>query len=128
MVAQAAAPSVINGTTVHTRATTYTVTCLPDDPYDGDAWAITVEFRGAWKYSEPRPEDQQWAVRLRTHWHLSHDGKWDLDPGDIDDRDDWLANHRFDLETALKVAAEQAPMVKVGGLTAADFLAWRAEQ
>lgn len=27
---------VVDGTTVHTRATTYTVTCLPDDPYDGD--------------------------------------------------------------------------------------------
>jgi hypothetical protein len=119
---------VIDGTTVHTRATTYTVTCLPDDPYDGNAWDITVEFRGALIFDKPRPADQQWAVVLRSHWNLSHDGEWDLRPSrDGDGYDDWLIAHRFDLETALKVAAEQAPHVKVNGWTPADLLAWRRE-
>jgi hypothetical protein len=121
------APPVIDGTTVHTRATTYTVTCLPDDPYDGDSWAIKVEFRGAHIFDEPRPADQQWAVILRGHWHLSRSGKWDLRPSSDDDGyDDWITAHRFDLETALKVAAEQAPHVVVNGCTPADLLAWRA--
>lgn len=122
-----AAP-VIDGTTVHTRATTYTVTCLPDDPYDGDAWAITVQFMGAHRWGDPRPADQQWAVLLRSHWNLSHEGKWDLRPSsDSDGFDDWIVAHRFDLETALKVAAEQAPHVKVNGCTPVELLAWRAE-
>ena len=123
-----AAP-VVDGTTVHTRATTYTVTCLPDDPYDGDAWAITVEHRGAHAWGKPRPANQQWAVVLRGHWNLGHDGKWALKPSSDDDGyDEWIIAHRFDLETALKVAAEQAPHVTVNGSTPADLLAWRATQ
>lgn len=120
-----AAP-VIDGTTVHTRATTYTVTCLPDDPRSGGAWDIGVEFRGAWKWLDPRPATEQWAVVLRGHWHLSRDGRWDLGPGDVDDRDAWIVAHRFDLETALKVAADQAPEVVVNGETPAEVLARRA--
>jgi hypothetical protein len=121
------APTDVDGTTVHTRATSYSVSCLPDDPIDGDSWEITVEFRGGVTIDgEPRPLDRQWAVVHRSHWHLSRNGAWDLRTGESDD--DWLANHRFDLETALRVAAEQAPLVKVGGLTAAGLLAWRAEQ
>jgi hypothetical protein len=124
-----ASPRVIDGVTVHTRATTYTVTCLPDDPHGGGAWDVTVEFRGAWRFLEPRPADRQWAVILRGHWHLSHGGKWDLRPDSDDDGyDDWVAAHRFDLETALRVAAEQAPHVVVNGLTPAELLTGRAER
>jgi hypothetical protein len=120
-------PPVVDGITVHTRATTYTVTCLPDDPRGGDAWDVTVEFRGAWKWLEPRPADEQWAVVLRGHWNLSRAGKWDLAPsGDDDGYDDWIADHRYDLDTALRVAAEQAPHVVVNGETPAGVLAWRA--
>jgi len=120
-------PFTADGTTVHARATTYSVSCLPDDPVDGNSWEIAVEFRGGVTIDgEPRPLDRQWAVIFRGLWHLSHDGTWDL-RGDQSD-DEWLATHRFDLETALRVAAEQAPLVKVSGMTAADLLAWRAEQ
>lgn len=122
-----AAPT-IDGTTVHTRATTYTVTCLPDDPIDPGDFDITVEFAGAVTFDGPRPENRQWAVRRRSRWCLSHGGNWDLETSDSRCDDDWLAVHRFDLETALRVAAEQAPLVRVNGMTAAQVLAWRAEQ
>jgi hypothetical protein len=75
---------IVDGATVHTRATTYTVSCLPDDPYDGDLFAITVEFRGGHAWGEPRPLDQQWAVVMRSHWNLGHDGKWSLKPSSDD--------------------------------------------
>jgi len=122
-------PLTADGTTVHTRATTYFVSCLPDDPVDGNSWEIAVEFRGGVTIDgEPRPLDRQWAVIFRGFLFLSRSGAWDLDPGDKDGRNDWLAAHRFNLDTALRVAAEQAPMVKVSGMTAADVLAWRAER
>jgi hypothetical protein len=118
---------VVDGTTVHTRATLYSVSCLPDDPIDGNAWEIRVEFRGGVTIDgDPRPLDRQWAVIHRGHWHLSHGGTWDLRSSESDD--DWLANHRYDLDTALRLAAEQAPHVKVGGMTPADLLTWRAGQ
>lgn len=123
---EAKAP-VVDGVTVHTHATTYTVTCLPNDPRNSGTYDITVEFRGAHKWLEPRPADQQWAVILRGNWHLGHDGKWSLKPGnDYDGYDEWVRTHRFGLETALKVAAEQAPHVTVNGNTPAQLLAWRA--
>lgn len=122
-----AATVIVDGMTVHTRATTYTVTCLPDDPHGGDAFDIEVRFMGAHRWGQPRPADEHWAVQLRGHWNLSHDGKWDLRPGSDDDGyEDWIAAHRFDLDTALKLAAEQAPHVEVNGLTPAGLLAWRA--
>lgn len=127
-MSETAAP-VVDGVTVHTRATVYTVNCLPDDPIDGDLFAITVEFRGGYAWGKPRPLDQQWAVLLRGHWSLGHDGKWSAGP-DKDDEGygDWLIAHRFDRETALKVAAEQAPNVTINGSTPADVLARRATQ
>lgn len=119
-------PRVIDGTTVYTDATTYTVSCLPDDPHDGDAFSIAVQFRGGWDFLDPRPEDQQWAVILRGCWHLNRDGEWDFDPGS-DGRDDaWYAAHRFNREEALKMAAEQAPHVKANGMSVTDVLKWRA--
>jgi hypothetical protein len=36
--------------------------------------------------------------------------------------DDWLDTHRFDLDTALKLAKEQAPLVTVNGYTVTDAL------
>lgn len=120
---------IVDGTTVHTRATSYTVTCLPDDPHGGDAWDVKVEFRGAWKWLEPRPADEQWAVVLRGHWQLGRDGKWASKPGsDNDEYEDWITAHRFNLETALKAAAEAAPHVVVNGMTPAQVLARRATQ
>lgn len=45
---------------------------------------------------------------------------------EVSREDDWLAAHRFDLDTALKLAREAAPHVTVNGRTVADALT-RAE-
>lgn len=120
---------VVDGTTVHTRVTTYTVTCLPDDPRSSGSYDITVAFRGAHRWLEPRPIDQQWAVILRGNWHLGHDSEWSLEPSsDYDGYDEWIRAHRFDLETALKVAAKQAPLVVVNDRTPAQLLERRASR
>jgi hypothetical protein len=39
----------------------------------------------------------------------------------------WLAEHRFDLDTALTLAREKAPHLKVNGWTVADELSgWKS--
>ena len=39
--------------------------------------------------------------------------------------DDWLATHRFDLDTALNLAKEAAPKLTTNGFTVADALRFR---
>lgn len=95
------------------RPTEYTITCLPEDNYDGHAWNITVEWRGA----------GLWAVKRNVHC-LGRDGEWSHEhiPGERED--EWLAEHRFPLDEALRLAKEAAPHVIVNGMTPADLLAW----
>jgi hypothetical protein len=83
----------------------------PSDPH-GHVFEITVEYRGR----------DQWAI-LRNGWCLSRDGAWDYELRPSEREDDWLDAHRFDLDTALRLAKEAAPGVTVNGLTAAQALA-----
>lgn len=94
------------------QATAYTVNCLPEDDTDGHVFALTVEYRGR----------DRWAV-LRHGRCLGTDGQWDYEVRPSEREDDWLATHRFDLDTALKLAKEAAPRVRVNGFTVADALA-----
>jgi len=82
----------------------------PSDPH-GHVFEITVEYRG----------HSQWAV-LRHGWCLSQDGSWDYELRPSEREDEWIAAHRFDLDTALDLAKKAAPDVTVNGLTAADAL------
>lgn len=105
---QAAEPTV--------TATAYTVTCVPP----GSApqwylWALKVEWRG-----EPG-----WAV-LGGPYCLGTDGDWDFEPSPSSRTDEWTQAHRFDLDTALRLAREHAPKVNVNGMTPADVLAREA--
>ena len=95
------------------RATRYTVNCLPETA-DGDehVFEITVEYRGR----------DRWAV-TRHGSCLGTDGRWDYEMRPSEREDDWLATHRFDLDTALQLAKEAAPKVTVNGYTVADALA-----
>lgn len=93
------------------KATRYSVCCLPEDGIDSQVFEITVEHRG----------NDRWAVK----WHsqcLAADGTWDYEMRPSEREDEWLAEHRFDLDTALKLAKEQAPLVTVNGFTVADAL------
>lgn len=109
------------------RATRFEVSLLPENFPDGDVWSVIVEYRGG----------GLWAVRCRTRT-LGADGSWsqgyawrggDREPAtdaEWDDynrgEDEWLAAHRFDLDTALRLAREAAPGVTVNGITAAEAL------
>jgi hypothetical protein len=82
------------------RATQYLITCLPEDKDPGGYRGITVEYRG----------DDRYAVLHHGHC-LGTDGEWDYEMHTNERTDEWLAAHRFDLDTALKLAKEQASLV-----------------
>lgn len=82
---------------------TYKVDALPADmPATRDMFAVYVEARG-----------EQWAVK-RNGSTLGTDGKWSYGAKDGEDREAWLAAHRFDLDTALDLAREAALRITVG--------------
>lgn len=94
-------------------ATSYTVSCLPYDGIDAEVFSIQVDYAG----------HGRWAVRQRSRC-LATDGRWDWEPIPSERTDEWLAKYRFDLDTALRLAKEQAPLVKVNGRTVEQVLAW----
>jgi len=94
------------------RATTYEVSCLPPDNINAFSYTIRVEWR----------VEGRWAVLRNGHQSLSVDGAWDYEHIPSERRDEWLETHRFDLDTALQLAQEQAPLLRCNGYTVADAL------
>lgn len=92
--------------------TEYAVSCLPEDHDGYDSFAVLVEY---WP-------GEGWFVRRSTRF-LGGDGPWTFSDGTAK----WKASHRFDLDTALRLAREATATVTVNGLTVADVLA-RAER
>lgn len=92
------------------RVTCYEVSLLPESYGEAYHWAVSVEYRGK----------DQWAV-LHFGFCLGDDGEWDYEPSPSNRDDNWLATHRFDMETALALACKHAPEVSVNGLTPADI-------
>lgn len=97
------------------RVTRYEVSVLPEDDINYPVYAIAVETRSA----------SLWAV-VRHRMCLGADGEWDWESIPSERGDEWLAAHRFDRETALRLAQAAAPSVTVNGITAAQVLARRA--
>lgn len=97
-------------------ATQYSVCSLPEDGINSHVYEITVEYRG----------NDRWAVKRHSQC-LGSDGTWDWESIPSEREDDWLDGHRFDLDTALKLAREQAPLVTVNGRTALDALRARRD-
>lgn len=103
---------------VYTRPAVYDVTVWPqemaDSPescMDADTWKVTVEKRGL----------GTWAV-CRMGSCLGISGEWDREPTPSSRDDDWLEDHRFPLETALDLAREHAPKVRINGITATEIV------
>jgi hypothetical protein len=96
----------------YVRPTRYIVNLLPDADPHGHVFELAVEWRG----------DDRWAV-LRHGRCLGINGEWDYELRPSEREDEWIAAHRFDLATALRLAKEAAPGVMVNGLTAAQALA-----
>lgn len=94
-------------------ATSYTVSCLPYDDINSDTFSIKVDYAG----------HGRWAVRFGGSRCLDASGRWDWEPIPSEREDEWLATHRFDLDTALRLAKEQAPHVTVNGITVQQALA-----
>lgn len=92
----------------------YTVTAVPEgyDENDADLWDITVE--------EARAGWDAWAVR-RGKRCLSSTGSWDPESIPSARSIEFLATHRFDLDTALRLAEAAAPDVTVNGTRAGDL-------
>jgi hypothetical protein len=99
------------------EVTRYTVSVLPEGSINRGHYNITVEERhpGRWGVC--------WLGRC-----LNADGEWDYEPSPSNREDDWLEAHRFDLDTALRLAKEAAPGVTVNGMTAAACVEWEANR
>lgn len=95
------------------QATIYTIFPSGVDPDDLDprtdpySFTITVERRAPGR----------WAVMRRGHWCLGVDEKWSYESIPSERRDEWLAEHRFDLETALALAVKYVDLEDVMGMT-----------
>lgn len=110
------------------QPTRYFVSCLPEGHDERSAWSLTVEYRGGGR----------WVVFRHALSCLGADGTWSWgyqwrdgtqEPATDDEwteyhagRDAWLAEHRFDLDTALRLAREHAPLITVNGYTVSDVL------
>lgn len=94
----------------------YSVCAMPDDHIDHHLFELKVE--------QTHSQLNTWAVRWMGRC-LDADGGWDYEPLPSSREDDWLAAHRFDLETALAIAVKAAPSITVNGWTPATALARR---
>lgn len=97
------------------RITRYEVSCLPEDDINARHFTLKVEYRGR----------GLWAV-TDGFGCLSTTGEWDYERLPSNREDEWLETHRFDLDTALKLAREKAPKMTVNGMTVGDVIARRA--
>lgn len=95
----------------------YLVSVFPEGSVNRLHYDITVERRSP----------DRWAV-CRMRWCLGADGEWEYEPLPSEREDDWLETHRFDLDTALRLAKEAAPGVVVNGLTAVECVEWEANR
>jgi hypothetical protein len=94
-------------------ATKYDVSCLPVDHRERIHFTLYVEWRG----------DDRWAVCTGFQRCLSSTGEWDYEPSPSNREDDYLDTHRFDLDTALRLAKEQAPLMTCNRWTVDEALA-----
>ncbi len=102
---------------------------LPEDVPDRELFTITVEHRGSGRYRVIRDELCSLGADGKWSWGYRWPGG-DREPvtdAEQDDyhagRDAWIASHQFDLETALRLAEQAAPHVRVMRTTAAQALA-----
>ncbi|GAA3591041.1 hypothetical protein [Streptomyces osmaniensis] len=107
--AEKEAPSVPPATV---QATQYVVSCLPEGADGRHSFTLNVAYRG----------EGRWAV-LDTPYCLNVDGTWDFEHTPSERTDEWIASHRFDLDTALNLARHHAARIHVNGHTVSDALA-----
>lgn len=94
-------------------ATEYTLSALPEGDINSSAFEIKVAYRGR----------GLWAAYRHGHC-LGRDGEWDFERTPSSRTDEWLAEYRFPLAEALRLAREELPKLRVNGMTAAEVQAW----
>lgn len=97
---------------VHSRLTEVTLSAIPEDNINHSLYSVTVTWRGG----------DQYAVKRHSQV-LGADGTWEYEPSPSNRTDEWIATHRFDYDTAMRLAHEACQHVTVNGLTVADTLA-----
>lgn len=98
---------------VRQMVTRYTVSAVPEDHPTWYHWEINVQ----------RIRRRDGAVRWAVLWGpdcLGADGEWDYNSVPSEHSDEWLAEHRFDLETAMRLAIAAAPEIVLNGVKAKD--------
>ena len=113
---------------------TYAVSCLPEDHIDAPHFTLHVTYRGngLWTVTD----GHRYLARDGKIWsngHVWRDGtqepRTEADFADWNrSANAWRAEHRYDLDTALRLAREAAPRYTVNGHTVADVLARRPER
>jgi hypothetical protein len=96
------------------QATGYVVSCLPEG--HDERWTFTVQV--------PHRGDGLFAVKHSLRYYGS-DGTWSYEPDFAEDdaaETAWLDEHRFDHDTALRLARQLAPTLTYRGRTVADAL------
>jgi len=101
------------------QTTRIVVSCLPEDHDDRWTFTIQVEYRGNGLY----------AVRRNLRF-ADANGTWEYEPPSLEDGSEadaraeeaWREAHRFDHDTALRLARGLAPTLTYRGRSVADVL------
>jgi len=98
------------------QPTGYLVSCLPEG--HDDRWTFTIQVKHV--------GGGLFAVRHGIRDYGTN-GTWEYEPSwpehSVDEDAEWLATHRFDHDTALRLARELAPTLTYRGRSVADVLA-----
>jgi hypothetical protein len=105
------------------QPTSYVVSSLPEGHDDRFTFTVQVRYH----------RDGLFSVRHGLKF-ADRDGIWEYEPSwpedggeaDAHAEEAWMAAHRFDHDTALRLARELAPTLTYRGRTVADALAWPA--
>jgi hypothetical protein len=95
--------------------TEYTICPLPEGDIDQTLFLITVNRR----------PNERWVAACRQRYP-SADGEWDWPPQDGDDLDEWRRQHWHDFDTAVRLAQEALPKMRINGYTVETLLAAKA--
>jgi hypothetical protein len=106
-------------TDVRLTVTSYEVSIWPEDctGMDSAMYCCSVLYSGYGNWTVRRGSASSDAPVLGT------DGEWHRERLPSERRKRELAEHRFDLETALKLARDMAPRVELNGLNSEQALA-----
>lgn len=87
--------------------TEHRVCAVPRSVPSWQAWSLKVVWRS----------ENRWAVADGFGRCLSRDGEWSWESSPSERTEEWIAEHRFDLDTAMALAISACEHVEVNGFT-----------